>query len=41
MFEVLRILKAFIDAQWLSEFDERLASYRALMEKDKGRGPDG
>ncbi len=41
MFEVLRILKAFIDAQWLAEFDERLASYRALMEKGKGSGPDG
>lgn len=29
-FEVRRILKAFVDAQWLAEFDTRLASYRAL-----------
>lgn len=29
-FEVRRILKAFIDAQWLGEFDERLAEYAAL-----------
>ena len=27
-FEVQRILKAFVDAQWLSEFDARLESYR-------------
>jgi hypothetical protein len=27
-FEVRRILKAFVDAQWLSEFDRRLAEYR-------------
>ena len=27
-FEVRRVLKAFVDAQWLSEFDQRLASYR-------------
>lgn len=26
-FEVRRILKAFIDGQWLSEFDQRLAEY--------------
>lgn len=28
-FEVRRVLKAFVDAQWLAEFDERLAAYRA------------
>ena len=28
-FEVRRILKAFVDAQWLSEFDARLNAYRA------------
>jgi hypothetical protein len=28
-FEVRRILKAFVDAQWLSEFDQRLAEYAA------------
>lgn len=32
MFEVRRILKAFVDAQWLSEFDARLASYRAQLQ---------
>ncbi|NRR34362.1 DUF4194 domain-containing protein [Oxalobacteraceae bacterium] len=26
-FEVRRILKAFVDAQWLSEFEQRLADY--------------
>lgn len=36
MFEVQRILKAFVDAQWLAEFDERLAAYRALLQEDKG-----
>ena len=27
-FEVRRILKTFVDAQWLQEFDQRLAAYR-------------
>jgi hypothetical protein len=27
-FEVRRILKAFVDAQWLSEFNDRLAGYQ-------------
>lgn len=31
MFEVRRILKAFVDAQWLSEFDLRLAAYQARL----------
>jgi hypothetical protein len=26
-FEVRRILKAFVDAQWISEFEQRLAQY--------------
>jgi hypothetical protein len=30
-FEVRRILKAFVDAQWLAEFDQRLAGYRGLL----------
>lgn len=34
MFEVQRILKAFVDAQWLAEFDARLAAYRTQLEKD-------
>jgi hypothetical protein len=36
MFEVQRILKAFVDAQWLAEFDARLAAYRAQLEGDGG-----
>ncbi|MGD8853234.1 MAG: DUF4194 domain-containing protein [Gammaproteobacteria bacterium] len=31
-FEVRRILKAFVDAQWLTDFDARLAAYRAQLE---------
>jgi len=34
-FEVRRILKAFVDAQWLSDFDQRLAEYQAQL--DEGR----
>ncbi len=30
-YEVRRILKAFVDAQWLAEFDARLAIYRAQL----------
>jgi Domain of unknown function (DUF4194) len=30
-YEVARILKAFVDAQWLEEFDARLADYRAAL----------
>ncbi len=32
MFEVQRILKAFVDAQWLADFDARLASYRSQLD---------
>ena len=32
-FEVRRILKAFVDAQWLADFDTRLAAYRAQLVK--------
>ena len=32
MFEVQRILKAFVDAQWLADFDARLAAYRAQVD---------
>ena len=31
MYEVRRILKAFVDAQWLGEFDARLAAYQAQL----------
>ena len=35
MFEIRRILKAFVDAQWLADFDQRLAQYKAQL-----NGPD-
>lgn len=35
MLEVRRILKAFVDAQWLADFDQRLEAYRGQL-----RGPD-
>lgn len=31
VFEVRRILKAFVDAQWLADFDARLAAYQAQL----------
>lgn len=34
VFEVRRILKAFVNAQWLSDFDVRLAEYRARLGAD-------
>ena len=33
-FEVRRILKAFVDGQWLNEFDQRLAEYREQLGTD-------
>lgn len=30
-YEVQRILKAFVDAQWLAEFDSKLAAYQAQL----------
>ena len=30
-YEVRRILKAFVDAQWLAEFDARLAAYQSVL----------
>ncbi len=41
MFEVQRILKAFVDAQWLAEFDARLATYRAQLEVEQGAADEG
>jgi hypothetical protein len=32
-FEVRRVLKAFVDAQWLSDFDTRLAEYACELEE--------
>jgi hypothetical protein len=34
MVEVRRILKAFVDAQWLNEFDTRLQAYQAQLSSD-------
>jgi hypothetical protein len=31
LFEVRRILKAFVDGQWLADFDHRLTEYAALL----------
>jgi hypothetical protein len=39
--EIQRILKAFVDAQWLSEFDHRLAAYAAHLAKEAADGQDG
>ncbi|HWF81393.1 MAG TPA: DUF4194 domain-containing protein [Streptosporangiaceae bacterium] len=33
-YEVRRILKAFVDGQWLADFDAKLAEYAALLEGD-------
>jgi hypothetical protein len=35
-FEVRRILKAFVDAQWLADFNARLAAYQVQL-----AGPTG
>lgn len=35
-YEVARIIKAFVDAQWLEEFDARLADYRAQLAEGDG-----
>ena len=40
MFEVRRILKAFVDAQWLADFDQRLAAYLAQLNGPDATGPD-
>ncbi|HMO19869.1 MAG TPA: DUF4194 domain-containing protein, partial [Candidatus Melainabacteria bacterium] len=34
-FEVRRILKAFVDAQWLSEFDRRLEEYIKKLREEE------
>ena len=40
VFEVRRILKAFVDAQWLAEFDTRLAAYQSQLEGTSGGAVD-
>ena len=37
-YEVRRILKAFVDAQWLAEFDARLEVYRTAQSGGTGQG---
>jgi hypothetical protein len=33
LFEVRRIVKAFVDGQWLADFDQRLAEYAAQLDR--------
>lgn len=39
-YEVRRILKAFVDAQWLADFDARLAAYQAQLASPNAPEPD-
>jgi len=34
-YEVRRVLKAFVDGQWLADFDAKLAEYAALLEGEE------
>jgi len=40
VFEVRRILKAFVDAQWLADFDARLAAYQVRLAAGAGAAAD-
>jgi hypothetical protein len=40
-YEVRRVLKAYIDGQWLADFDARLAEYAGLLTGDAISGGDG
>jgi hypothetical protein len=40
VFEVRRIIKAFVDAQWLADFDARLAAYRLQLGGTPGGAVD-
>ena len=40
VFEVRRILKAFVDAQWLADFDTRLAAYQIRLGVTSGGAAD-
>ena len=40
MYEVRRILKAYVDAQWLADFDQRLADYQAHLAAPQGEADD-
>ncbi|MDQ2778637.1 MAG: DUF4194 domain-containing protein [Pseudomonadota bacterium] len=41
MFEVQRIIKSFVDAQWLGEFDARLAAYRTQLQTPGSTSDEG
>lgn len=36
-YEVSRVLKAFVDGQWLAEFDQRLAEYADQLSQTEGK----
>jgi hypothetical protein len=36
VYEVRRILKAFVDGQWLADFDDKLAEYAAVLSGGEG-----
>ena len=36
VYEVRRILKAFVDGQWLADFDAKLAEYTTLLDREEG-----
>ena len=40
-FEVRRILKSFVDAQWLADFDSRLQAYRQQLAPESGDHEQG
>lgn len=40
VFEVRRILKAFVDAQWLAELDVHLAAYQSYLEGESEESKD-
>lgn len=40
VYEVRRILKAFVDAQWLADLDQRLAAYQAQLAATDTPEPD-
>lgn len=39
-YEVRRIIKAFVDAQWLAEFDAKLESYKQKLVREAGKDRD-
>jgi len=39
--EIIRILKAFVDAQWLHGFDDRLKEYQDHLADGRDTGPEG